>query len=111
MSNPSGHEAICRRCRAVIEATDKYCHSCGASTANLAAPTPRWSESPWVVLPLLFLILGPLALPLLWRSRQFTTSWKTILTVLVVGITVIVCFEVWQTVQQTLVELQKLQGF
>ena len=111
MSNPISPDIICRRCRAVLEATDNYCHSCGAPTANLAAQKPRWSESPWVILPLLFLILGPLALPLLWRSRQFTASWKSILTVLVTGITVFVCFECWQAVQQTLAELQKLQRF
>jgi hypothetical protein len=111
MSNPIRPEIICRRCRAVLEATDDYCHNCGGPTANLAARKPSWSESPWVILPLLFLILGPLALPLLWRSRRFTTSWKSILTVVVTGITVFVGFELWQTVQQTLVELQKLQTF
>ena len=61
----------------------------GSRTGGPAA----WWESPWVVLPLLFVVLGPFALPLLWRSRRFTRPWKTALSVVVVGITL---FAVWQ---------------
>jgi hypothetical protein len=125
----------CRECYAVLEATDNYCRHCGTATAHAAglldgdtsaasfsvkpafAPSvqqPKWSESPWVVLPLLFLVLGPFALPLLWRSRRFSRAWKSILTVIMSGVTVYLVWCVWFAVQQALVslrELDHLRGF
>jgi len=40
-----------------------------------------WYYRPWAVVLLLFLVLGPLGLPLLWRSPCFTRAWKIVLTV------------------------------
>jgi ribosomal protein L40E len=125
---------VCPRCHAVLDITDNYCRHCGAASVNLAAQPdggraaaavvaraalapfaqqPSWSESPWVVLPLLFLILGPFALPLLWRSRRFTLLWKGVLTVITVCVTVFLIWSVWFSVNQALAplrELEKLQG-
>jgi hypothetical protein len=41
----------------------------------------RWYYRPWAVVVLLFLVLGPLGLPLLWRSPSFSRSSKVVLTV------------------------------
>lgn len=43
-----------------------------------------WYYRPWAVVALLFLVLGPLGLPLLWRSPSFTRGWKIALTVAMV---------------------------
>lgn len=43
-----------------------------------------WYHRPWAVLVLLFVVLGPLGLPLLWRSPSFTRAWKIALTVVMV---------------------------
>jgi hypothetical protein len=40
-----------------------------------------WYYRPWAVVVLLFVVLGPLGLPLLWRSPSFTRAWKVGLTV------------------------------
>jgi len=40
-----------------------------------------WYYRPWAVVILLFLVLGPLGLPLLWKSPGFTRGWKIVLTV------------------------------
>ena len=53
-------------------------------------PAPiKWYYRPvWVlVLLFLFLVLGPLALPYLWRSPSFSRRLKVVLTVLVVAYT------------------------
>jgi hypothetical protein len=105
MSNPVYPETICFRCRAVLGATDNYCRRCSQPTATLGVQKPKLWDSPWVILPLLFLILGPLALPLLWRNRYFTNRWKVILTVVVTGITVYVLWQCWQVTQQMLAPL------
>ena len=51
-------------------------------------PAPiKWYYRPVWVLVLLFLVLGPLALPYLWRSPSFSRRLKVVLTVLVVAYT------------------------
>ena len=51
-------------------------------------PAPlKWYHRPVWVLILLFLVLGPLALPYLWRSPGFSRRLKVVLTVLVVAYT------------------------
>ena len=51
-------------------------------------PAPlKWYYRPLWVLILLFLVLGPLALPYLWRSPSFSRRLKVVLTVLVVAYT------------------------
>ena len=53
---------------------------------------PRWYYSIWFVLLMLFCVLGPLALPLLWKSPRFPRWTKWALTVLMI------VFLVWLTV-------------
>ncbi len=51
-------------------------------------PAPlTWYYRPVWVLVLLFLVLGPLALPYLWRSPGFSRRLKVVLTVLVIAYT------------------------
>jgi hypothetical protein len=135
MTNCVVEATVCHECYAVLDATDNYCRHCGTSTADrtdsspgertpsrygvgpvlaVAVDRPKWSESPWFVLPMLFLAFGPFALPLLWRSRRFTLLWKTILTVFMVGVIVFLLWQIWFILHQSLtplLELDKLQGF
>jgi hypothetical protein len=48
-------------------------------------------------------------LPLLWRSRRFTRSWKIALSVVVVGITVFAIWQIWHALNQSLAQLQDLE--
>jgi hypothetical protein len=43
----------------------------------------KWYHHPVVVLVLLFLVLGPFGLPLLYQSPSFDRVWKAVLTVAV----------------------------
>ena len=124
----TGKTTVCRRCAALLDAADSYCRHCGEATAAPAGssdgkgkakalriePTPAapvrqpgWSESPWFVLPLLFLVLGPFALPLLWRSRRFTPIWKAVLTAFMLAVTVYLVWCIWLAVNQALATLQE----
>ena len=121
MNDPDPTKPVCRQCTAVLDADDNYCRRCGAPTdfgirlgVSPAAKQPAAWESPWVVLPLLFFVLGPLALPLLWRSRRFTLLWKGILTALVIGLTVLLVWLTWLAMERTLAPLSQaldLPGF
>jgi hypothetical protein len=75
-------------------------------------PRLRWTESPWIILPVMFIVVGPLALPMLWRSRAFTKPWKLVVTVLCLGYTAILlwyCGVVVREVVRSLGQLDDLQ--
>ena len=128
-TDPAIEKIVCRQCYAVLDAADNYCRHCGRATPNLIAgaesgpaaaiearlvePATRPTkgvESPWIVLPMLFLILGPLAIPMLWRSRQFSVLWKIVLTVVVIGMTAVVLWMIWELYQRALAPLKELRG-
>ena len=44
---------------------------------------------------LVLALLGPLALRMLWRSRQFNRYWKIGLTVVVVAVTALILRDLW----------------
>ena len=66
-----------------------------------------------MVLATLFLVAGPLGLPMLWRSRQFSPVWKVALSALVLGVTVAVVAMIWYVLGKSLeplMELRKMKG-
>ncbi len=54
---------------------------------------PRWVHRPLFVLPMLFVVLGPLGLPYLWQSPCFSRTAKIVLTVAVGVYTVLLIGE------------------
>ena len=66
------------------------------------------AASRWKVLALLFLVLGPLALPVLWKSPRFSRAGKSVLTILVAIQTVAVIWLLWYFVSWFLDEFQRL---
>jgi hypothetical protein len=65
----------------------------------------KWYLRPIGVILLLFFVLGPLGLPLLYKSPAFTRKWKMILTTLVIIYTVYLIFatvEILKGIYQTL---------
>ena len=58
---------------------------------------PKWYYGIATVLAALFVVLGPLAFPLLWKSPRFNLFWKIFLTVFVSGLTVALVAGSWHT--------------
>lgn len=52
-------------------------------------------ERAWVVLLMLFVLMGPLAFPMLWQSPHFRPATKVVLTVLVSLIAVAAVVVIW----------------
>ena len=124
---------VCGHCYTVLDVGDNFCRQCGTVTGN--GPTgngatetlgtrglvgsstgasqgglrPGWSESPAVVLISLFVLLGPLALPMLWRSRRFSMAWKITLTVILVVLTVAMLWMIWYLAMEVLRPLREFQ--
>ena len=63
----------CPRCARTVDLLDHYCRYCGARQGEAA-----WYHTQVFVLASAFLFLGPLALPLLWRSTAFSRNAKAI---------------------------------
>ena len=116
-------KTVCHHCYAVLDVGDRFCRHCGAPLGNTAGnsgppdhaepdrsgrPAER-SEGHSMVLAGLVLILGPLALPMLWRSRRFPTAWKTILTVCMLAITVLIVGLLWYVFYKSLEPLRQLK--
>lgn len=119
-------KTVCPRCVAVLDASDRFCRYCGAALSpdgspvpaaaadwpplgTPAPPRPRWTDNPWIVLPLVLLVLGPIGLPLLWRSRGFTRFWKTVITVLVLALSAAVGVRIWYSIRASLAPLEQLR--
>ena len=66
---------------------------------------PRWYYSVWFVLVMLFLVLGPLALPLLWKSDRFPRWSKWVLTVLMCAFLIYLTAKAIEIVRATLSQL------
>ena len=69
----------------------------------------RWYYRPVWVLILLFLVLGPLGLPYLWRSPRFTRALKIVLTIAVIAYTGLLVGETIRIVQAVQEEMRELQ--
>ena len=119
---------VCGHCYTVLDVGDNFCRQCGKVTKNgpagnlgtrggvgdTAGPSQGglrsgWSESPAIVLTSLFFLLGPIALPMLWRSRRFSIVWKVTLTVIVVVATVVMCWLIWYLSMELLRPLREFR--
>ena len=65
-----------------MSANDAFCRHCG----NKKGQGVAWYHQTWGISILLFLVLGPLAIPLLWRSPVIPRQTKTLLTVLCIAV-------------------------
>ena len=114
----------CPRCGREIDAADNFCRHCGIplkqppGIAPAVVPAvavgrparPSASDNPWLVLIMLFCVLGPFALPMLWRGRAFSRRWKWIWTLVTIAITVLICWLLWYMVVKMIMEpLQQLR--
>jgi hypothetical protein len=72
----------------------------------------KWYLKPLSVILLLFLVLGPFGLPLLYKSPKFSKGSKILLTIAMVIYTVLLVFlsvEIGKEVYRGMEELQKMQ--
>ncbi|MBJ95789.1 MAG: hypothetical protein CMP23_15110 [Rickettsiales bacterium] len=94
----------CASCAQDLQSLDRFCRNCGTRRGGKGPIVER----PAVILALLFLGVGPLALPLLWRSRHFSRSQKATITTLnlaLVGGIVVLIVMTFQRYLKMLLEL------
>jgi hypothetical protein len=69
----------------------------------------KWYYRPFWVLILLFVVLGPLALPYLWKSPSFSRRLKVVLTILVLVYTALLINQTLRIVLDVQKELKALE--
>jgi len=67
----------CAGCDEAMDLTDRFCRHCGLAKGK-ASPL---HHRPWVVIGMLFFVIGPLALPMLWKSESFSRNQKVVISV------------------------------
>ena len=77
MSEP---QQFCPKCHSPVDRTDNYCRACGRS---LQPGTGFLYSHSGIIL--LALVLGPLALPVVWTSKIIGTAAKWIYTALLLA--------------------------
>jgi hypothetical protein len=111
-------KTVCNRCRAEISTADNFCRQCGrqlktpdgeefaeVQVVPEAAPErPKYADNPGLVLLMLFLVLGPFALPMLWKGRAFSHRWKWILTFLTILYVLALFWLTWFLIVKLIVE-------
>jgi hypothetical protein len=70
--------------------------------------TAKWYYRTWSVVLLLFLVLGPFGLPLLWRSPSFSRGMKLALTIVVLAYSVVLFEAVLAAVRLALEQVDTL---
>lgn len=80
--------------------------------ADRSAPSPplKWYYQPWTVVLLLFFVLGPFGLPLLWRSPAFSRSMKIALAVAVIACTVLLVDGVLAAIRAVMEQMGLARG-
>ena len=83
---------LCLACGATMATPATYCSQCGKllNPAHVSAPPgSKWYQNVWLLLILLFFVLGPFGLPLVWKHPRFSRATKLTLTLVMVVYTVV----------------------
>ena len=67
---------LCKKCRRRIDEDDRFCRHCGYRQKK----GPAWYYHPVSIAVLGFVVVGPLALPLVWLSPQMSRPAKVLMT-------------------------------
>ncbi len=82
----------CPRCAADLSLEARYCSQCGQAleqpSGGVEPPKPKWYYNVWFVLLMLFFVMGPFGLPLVWKNPKFARWAKIALTLAMVLYTV-----------------------
>ncbi len=102
-------QTACSRCRKSIDADDAYCRHCGA---RHAAGDDWYYSTAWIAF-LAFVVIGPFALVLVWKSTRMGAVTKKVMTVLIVAYTLVLSYYFYETIillVETLARLNEVMG-
>jgi hypothetical protein len=89
------HAEHCWSCAHPLDAADRYCRQCSNGQGRFL----QWYYRPVWIMVLTVTALGPFSLFLLWRTPRLGWAGRWITTVVVVGVTVYLGHQLWQTLR------------
>ena len=96
--------AACFKCGRPVDAAHKFCPHCGQ---RLEKATPWYYEPVWILV-LAFIVIGPLALFLVWKTPKMGRVAKLVVTALIVLYTVYGAYYFYKLTAFEMKQLQEL---
>ena len=90
-----GARKLCKGCWRPIEGEHRYCPYCGHRQTHSDA----WYYHPLWVTVLALTVLGPFALPLVWKSRRMTVPAKVVLSTIIVAYGIVTIYYAYAIVK------------
>ena len=104
----------CPACGTIMLDQANYCSQCGKvldpATAGPHAPKPKWYYNVWFTLIMLFTVLGPFGLPLVWKNPHFSRGIKVTLTLVMLVYTAFLIELTLRTVRAMTEEVNRLNS-
>ena len=79
-------------------------------TSESAPVKPKWYYNVWFTLLMLFFVLGPFGLPLVWKNPHFSRRVKAVLTLLTIVYTVLLVDATVRAVRAVLEHLEQFNA-
>ena len=103
----------CSSCGEATLATSRFCSHCGRPLEGSTLPVaskPKWYYNVWFTLLMLFFVLGPFGLPLVWKNPHFSRTVKGWLTVAMIVYTVVLVDLTIRTTRAVMNEMRQFQS-
>jgi len=84
----------CPFCGEEIQEEAVKCHFCGQFLNKKPKPKTKWYFNTVAII-IAILCVGPLALPLVWLNPQYKVITKLVVTILVIGFTILLSYSAY----------------